>query len=116
MPSCFPFCAVQGAVTRNNHPANYPPKLVGRPRQSTARPAMMALIAVRLAVFRELEDLWGIARALVGLGDVAWDRGEAEPVIELCEDNLPRFRQLGDAAFVGFSLHNLGLAARRQGD
>ena len=28
------FCAVPRAVTRNNHPPNYPPKLVGWPRQS----------------------------------------------------------------------------------
>jgi tetratricopeptide (TPR) repeat protein len=69
-----------------------------------------------LSVFQETEDLRGIGRALVGLSDIARDRGDAEGVIGPGRQALALFREMGNASYTGVVLHNLGLAARHQGD
>jgi hypothetical protein len=69
-----------------------------------------------LTVCEEAEDLRGIGLALVGLSDVARDHGHPEGVIALCRQALALFRETGNAFYTGLVLHNLGLAARYQGD
>jgi predicted ATPase/DNA-binding NarL/FixJ family response regulator len=58
----------------------------------------------------------GKAHALLVFGDVARDLGEAADVRIRCEESLAIFRELGEPLGEGFSLHNLGVAAYREGD
>jgi Tfp pilus assembly protein PilF len=69
-----------------------------------------------LGVSQELEDPEGIATALVVLGDVARDQGDAEQTIAFSERGLALTRERGDTLMMGYSLHNLALAAWMQGD
>ena len=50
------------------------------------------------------------------LGDVARDLGESDEVRALCEQSLAIYRELGDPLGEGFSLHNLAVAAYREGE
>jgi predicted ATPase/DNA-binding XRE family transcriptional regulator len=69
-----------------------------------------------LAVFRELEDVTGIARALIGLADVARDQGDSEQGMAFSQEGLARARECGDVLLTGYALHNMGVAAWQQGD
>jgi predicted ATPase/DNA-binding XRE family transcriptional regulator len=75
-----------------------------------------AFLEESLVVFRELEDVMGIARALVGLADVARDRGDSERGIVFAQEGLARARECGDVLLTGYALHNMGVAAWQQGD
>jgi DNA-binding CsgD family transcriptional regulator len=54
--------------------------------------------------------------ALLVLGDVARDLGDVAEVRQKCEESLATFRELGDPLGEGFSLHNLAVAAYRDGN
>ena len=69
-----------------------------------------------LVVFRELEDVMGIARALIGLADVARDQGDGERGIVFSQEGLARARECGDVLLTGYALHDMGVAAWQQGD
>jgi tetratricopeptide (TPR) repeat protein len=69
-----------------------------------------------LLVLRELEDVAGIGRALVGLADVARDQGDSERGILYSQEGLARARECGDILLTGYALHNLGVVAWQQGD
>jgi predicted ATPase/DNA-binding XRE family transcriptional regulator len=69
-----------------------------------------------LVVFRELEDVMGIARALIGLADVARDQRDGERGIVFSQEGLARARECGDVLLTGYALHNMGVAAWQQGD
>jgi tetratricopeptide (TPR) repeat protein len=69
-----------------------------------------------VAELQEVGELLGRCRALVGLSDVARDQGDAQQVIELCEECLTLLHEAGDVYLTGFVLHNLGYAAWYQGD
>ena len=58
----------------------------------------------------------GTALALLGLGDVARNQGNAARVIELCGEALAICREQRDNAYTGFALNNLGLLLKLQGD
>jgi predicted ATPase/tetratricopeptide (TPR) repeat protein len=75
-----------------------------------------AFLEESLAVFRELEDVMGIARALIGLADVARDVGDSERGIVFSQEGLARARECGDVLLTGYALHNMGVAAWQQGD
>jgi hypothetical protein len=57
-----------------------------------------------------------MGHALLGLGDIARDQGDAGRVRVLCEESLNLFRDLGQKWAIGFSLNNLALAAYLDGD
>jgi predicted ATPase/DNA-binding XRE family transcriptional regulator len=69
-----------------------------------------------LMVFRELEDVTGIARALIGLADVARDQGDGERGIMFSQEGLARARECGDVLLTGYALHDMGVAAWQQGN
>jgi non-specific serine/threonine protein kinase len=75
-----------------------------------------ALYEECLALHRELGDREGAASALLGLCDIARDRGEATWLREKNEDCLAVFREYGLWWAIGFSLSNLALAALQEGD
>jgi DNA-binding CsgD family transcriptional regulator len=58
----------------------------------------------------------GKAHALLVLGDVARDLGESANVQYHCEQSLVIFQELGEPLGEGFALHNLAVAACREGD
>ena len=58
----------------------------------------------------------GRARALLALGDVGRDLGESAAARLRCSESLQIFRELGDPLGEGFSLHNLAVAAYREGN
>jgi predicted ATPase/DNA-binding XRE family transcriptional regulator len=69
-----------------------------------------------LATFRELEDMRGRALALIGLSDVARDRGDSKRTVDCAEEGLMLARECADTLLAGYALHNLGVAAWQQGD
>jgi predicted ATPase/DNA-binding XRE family transcriptional regulator len=69
-----------------------------------------------IAELSEVGDLFARCRALIGLSDVERDRGRAERVIELCEEAIAVLEEIDDAFFMGYAMHNLGVAAWLQGD
>jgi predicted ATPase/tetratricopeptide (TPR) repeat protein/DNA-binding XRE family transcriptional regulator len=75
-----------------------------------------AFLQESLAVFRELEDITGIARALIGLADVARDQGASEQGLVFSQEGLARARECGDVLLTGYALHNMGVAAWQLGD
>ena len=54
------------------------------------------------------------AHALMGLGRLAWLRGDRDHAVELLEGCVPMMRRLGDQRCTGRSLHLLGERAREQ--
>jgi hypothetical protein len=69
-----------------------------------------------LALVHELGDREGIGIALLGLGDIARDQGEAGRVRAYCEQTLALFQELGQTWAIAFSLNNLALAAYLDAD
>jgi predicted ATPase/DNA-binding XRE family transcriptional regulator len=64
----------------------------------------------------ELGDAGGIAVALLGLGDIARARGDAESVRRYCQDSLARFEKLGERWGIGFAFNSMALAALSEND
>jgi predicted ATPase len=71
------------------------------------------LLQKSLALYRQLEDKQGVARALSGLGHVADD---LEQATALHEQSLALFRELGDKWDISGVLSSLGGDAWKQGD
>lgn len=69
-----------------------------------------------LALYRQLGDRDGIARALNNLGTTAADRNDHAAAIELFEESRQVFQSLGDDHSVALCLSNLGESAMEQGD
>jgi non-specific serine/threonine protein kinase len=69
-----------------------------------------------LAFHRDLGDQEGMAWALLGLGDIARNQGDAKLLRSYCEQSLALFRDLGHSPGIGFSLNNLALAALMEGN
>jgi tetratricopeptide (TPR) repeat protein len=71
------------------------------------------LLQESLALYRQLEDKRGVARALSGLGHVADD---LEQATALHEQSLTLFRESGDKSDISGVLSSLGGDAWKQGD
>ena len=56
------------------------------------------------------------AKALTGIGFLAYRQGDYAGLITLCTESLALFRELGDLAGMGQALYLLGMAAEGQGD
>jgi predicted ATPase/DNA-binding CsgD family transcriptional regulator len=54
------------------------------------------------------------AHALIGLGRLAWLRGDRDRAVQLLEECVPMMRRLGDQRCTGRGLHLLGERAREQ--
>ncbi len=83
-------------------------------RQEYERAAALSLES--LALYRDIGEPWGIARALDTLAQIAGDRGNDARAIALYEESLALRRTLSDRRDVGASLCNLGNALLRAGD
>ena len=69
-----------------------------------------------LALFQELEDEAGIARATMSLGNVHRRRGDNDRAEELFRESLATYRRLGDTVNEGGALLNLGDLFTARGD
>jgi predicted ATPase/class 3 adenylate cyclase len=56
------------------------------------------------------------AKALAGIGFLAYRQGDYAGLITLCTESLALFRELGDLTGMGQALYLLGMAAEGQGD
>lgn len=63
----------------------------------------------RLPLFRDLNDITGIACDLAGLGTVAWLQGDHERALELHQVSLANFRDLREGSSIAFCLESLCL-------
>jgi predicted ATPase/transcriptional regulator with XRE-family HTH domain len=61
-----------------------------------------------LGLFRSLEDSWGIASCLTGMGNLAFVRGDYPRAAVLMEEGLDLARAHGDAWQAAYLLHGLG--------
>jgi predicted ATPase len=75
-----------------------------------------ALLRESLAIYRELRDKQGIARALSGLGNVALVQNDFEKATAYYEQSLTLFRELDDKPGISRSLYLLGNLAWYQGN
>ncbi len=66
------------------------------------------LYEASLTLYRELEDGWGQAFALRGLGATWLNQGNAERAAPLLDESLALFRELGDPWGTALALCNLG--------
>ncbi len=69
-----------------------------------------------LALFRQAEDMRGIADALNNLGIVAWTEDDYDRAQALYEESLAVDRALGDTYSIACALGNLGVAHYEDGD
>jgi DNA-binding SARP family transcriptional activator len=75
-----------------------------------------ALYRECLAAYQALGDRSGAAFALLGLGDIARDQGDAAQLEVYCAESLTIGHELAQLRCVGFSLNDLALAAAMRGD
>jgi predicted ATPase/class 3 adenylate cyclase len=69
-----------------------------------------------LELYRELDDKSGLARTLLGLGNVHLFKNEYDLARGRYEEGLTAAREVGDAQNIASSLANLGELARMRGD
>src|SRR5258706_2268603 len=69
-----------------------------------------------LALYRELEDPYGIAFSLYRLGNVAWVRGNTIAARSLTEEALSLFREVDHKEYIAYSLFSLALVASSRGE
>jgi predicted ATPase/DNA-binding CsgD family transcriptional regulator len=69
-----------------------------------------------LAIYKELDDRWGMAAALVGLGHGLRAQGDYGAARSLFDRSLQIRRELGYRAGIASSLHGLGAVAFQEGD
>jgi len=77
--------------------------------------AARGLFGESLALYRELDDLWGAAIALVGLGWTAWNLGKFAEMEKRHRESLAIRQALGDRRGIGDSLYGVSLSLRVQG-
>jgi predicted ATPase/DNA-binding CsgD family transcriptional regulator len=75
-----------------------------------------ALLSEALALYRKLDDPYGIGPALASLGIVCLYQGEYERAHPLLLESLSLQRSLGDEHGIARALNNLGFAAYLAGD
>ncbi|MGB9181718.1 MAG: tetratricopeptide repeat protein, partial [Pyrinomonadaceae bacterium] len=69
-----------------------------------------------LALYRELEDRWGIAATLNGIGYTVHEQGDFPRATSIYEESLALFQELGDKRAAAYLLNNLGNVAKEQAD
>jgi predicted ATPase/transcriptional regulator with XRE-family HTH domain len=69
-----------------------------------------------MALHQDLGDAGGVAVALLGLGDIARARGEADLVRRYSRESLDIFQNLGERWGIGFALNSMALAALGEDD
>ena len=69
-----------------------------------------------LTIYERLQDQWGIAWAMFGLGRIAYRQGRYAEAEERAVQSLAKFQELGDRFRVGIILNALGELRRMQGD
>jgi predicted ATPase/class 3 adenylate cyclase len=69
-----------------------------------------------LALYREVGDKRGIARASTILGDAVGDSGDGDRAVALYEDALRLFREAGDDTGIAIVANNLGVESQIRGD
>ena len=74
------------------------------------------LLEEGLSLYREVNDTWGIAATLNGLGDTAHQQGNYRDAATRYAESLALFQALGDERAESYLLHNLGNLAKEQGD
>jgi predicted ATPase len=74
------------------------------------------MLAAAVADFRELDDQWGLAFALLSLGGSLLFRDAPEGAVPLLEESVALARTVRNETFLGNALVNLGLAYGAQGD
>ncbi|WP_158580060.1 ATP-binding protein [Geodermatophilus marinus] len=74
------------------------------------------LLASAVAAFRQLDEPWGLAFALLSLGGAKLFRDEPEEAVPLLEESVALARRTGTEVFLGNALVNLGLALTERGD
>jgi DNA-binding CsgD family transcriptional regulator/tetratricopeptide (TPR) repeat protein len=75
-----------------------------------------ALCEEALALWREVGDRLNVARALNGLGNIAFDRGDYARSRTFHEEALALRREIGQPSPIGSSLVNLGILLYEMGD
>jgi tetratricopeptide (TPR) repeat protein/DNA-binding XRE family transcriptional regulator len=78
-------------------------------------PEAVAIHTCARRAARAANDLAGEARALNGLGSIAWRQGRYPQATDYYEQALALFRQIGDQTGEAQTLGNLGIIAWRQG-
>ncbi|MGY1712576.1 ATP-binding protein [Geodermatophilus sp. SYSU D00758] len=74
------------------------------------------MLASAVAAFRQLDEPWGLAFALLSLGGAALFRDEPDEAVPLLEESVALARRSGTEVFLGNALVNLGLARTARGD
>jgi predicted ATPase/serine/threonine protein kinase len=69
-----------------------------------------------LALYQELDDKWGIAATLNGLGDMAHQQVNYTEATARYEEALVLFKEIDNQLAVSYVLNNLGNVTRDQGD
>ncbi|MEW5828702.1 MAG: tetratricopeptide repeat protein [Chloroflexota bacterium] len=78
--------------------------------------AANALYAESLALYRQLENPFGIAKVLINQGTIYYEQGDLPWAQRLYRESLDHYRELNYAYGISACLNNLAIAARRLGD
>jgi tetratricopeptide (TPR) repeat protein len=79
------------------------------------RPASTSSYQHSLQIYRSLQDPWGTAKALAGLGFIAHHAGNFKEAVEIYSEALNQHRTLGDPRGIANTLVDLGQNTLRQG-
>ncbi len=69
-----------------------------------------------ITLFRELDDDWGYALALMSLGYIAARQQDSATALDVCEQAIEGFRACGDRYFQSVCLYEIGSLRAHQGD
>jgi predicted ATPase/transcriptional regulator with XRE-family HTH domain len=78
--------------------------------------AAQSALEESITLFRELQDQWGYALAVMSLGFSAYRKADQATALKLSEQALTAFRKLGDTYFQSVCLYETGNLQAKQGD
>jgi predicted ATPase/class 3 adenylate cyclase len=79
-------------------------------------PGGLALTEESLAIYRQLNDEFGIARCLWNIGNLYHQEGQSDKAIPALDETIGFFRKLGDRFNLGWALHTRATEAIEQRD